>query len=294
MNTLEELLALPLAELKARLLAENAVVPHGLLEALANDSRRGARDLAARVRARRQANQAEGQRLRQLLKYEQELWQEGCALIAGVDEVGVGPLAGPVVAGAVILPRAYKLRELDDSKKLDGATRERLAEQLKAEAIAWAIGIAEVEEIDRLNIYHAGLLAMRRAVEALTQPPEFVLPDFVLVDARTIPGLSVPQRPIIKGDCLSASIAAASILAKTTRDALMCEFERQYPGYGFAAHKGYSTPEHCRALRECGATPIHRRSFRPVREALGLEPLQTELFEEQMTNDNCDFTTTEQ
>lgn len=294
MNTLEDLLALPLAELKTRLLAENAVVPQGLLEALANDSRRGARDLAARVRARRQANQAEGQRLRQLLKYEQELWQEGCTLIAGVDEVGVGPLAGPVVAGAVILPRAYKLRELDDSKKLDGATRARLAERLKAEAIAWAIGIAEVEEIDQLNIYHAGLLAMRRAVEALTQPPEFVLPDFVLVDARTIPGLSVPQRGIVNGDCLSASIAAASILAKTTRDALMCEFERQYPGYGFAAHKGYSTPEHCRALRECGATPIHRRSFRPVREALGLEPLQTELFGEQGTDDNCDFTATKQ
>lgn len=294
MSTLEEWLALPLAALKTRLLAENAVVPQGLLEALANDSRRGARVLAARIRARRQADQAEGRRLRQLLKYEQELWQAGCTLIAGVDEVGVGPLAGPVVAGAVILPRAYKLRELDDSKKLDGATRARLAERLKAEAVAWAIGIAEVEEIDQLNVYHAGLLAMRRAVEALTQAPEFVLPDFVLVDARTIPGLSVPQRPIIKGDCLSASIAAASILAKTTRDALMCEFARQYPGYGFAAHKGYSTAEHCRALRECGVTPIHRRSFRPVREALGLEPLQTELFEGQATDDDCDFATTEQ
>jgi ribonuclease HII len=289
MNAVEELLALPLAELKTCLLAENAIVPHGLLEALANDSRRGARALAERIRARRQANQAEGQRLRRLLRYEQELWQEGCALVAGVDEVGVGPLAGPVMAGAVILPQAYKLRELNDSKKLDEATRERLAEHIKAEAIAWAIGSAEVEEIDHLNIYHAGLLAMRRAVEALAQPPEFVLPDFVLVDARTIPGLTIPQRGIVKGDCLSASIAAASILAKTTRDALMCEFERQYPGYGFAAHKGYSTPEHCRALRECGATPIHRRSFRPVREALGLEPVQAELFEEKTTDDNCDF-----
>jgi ribonuclease HII len=129
-------------------------------------------------------------------------------------------------------------------------------------------GVAEVEEIDQLNIYHAGLLAMRRAW-SLAQPPEFVLPDFVLVDARTIPGLTIPQRGIVKGDCLSASIAAASIIAKTTRDALMCEFERQYPGYGFAAHKGYSTPEHCRALRECGVTPIHRRSFPPGARGLG-------------------------
>lgn len=294
MNAIEELLASPLAELKVRLLAENATVPNGLLEALANDARRGARDLAERIRARRQANQAEGQRLRQLLKYEQELWQEGCALVAGVDEVGVGPLAGPLVAGAVILPRGYKLRELDDSKKLDEATRERLAERLKTEAIAWAIGMVEVEEIDRLNVYHAGLLAMRRAVEALTQPPEFVLPDFVLVDARTIPGITIPQRGIVKGDSLSASIAAASILAKTTRDALMCVFERQYPGYGFAAHKGYATPEHCRTLRDHGATPIHRRSFRPVREALGLAPVQAGLFEETATADDCGFATKEQ
>jgi len=288
MNAVGELLALPLAELKARLLAENAVVPNGLLEALANDSRRGARTLAERIRARRQANQAEGQRLRHLLRYEQELWQAGCTLVAGVDEVGVGPLAGPVIAGAVILPQAYKLRDLNDSKKLDEAQRARLTERIKAEAIAWAVGGAEIEEIDRLNIYHAGLLAMQRAVTALSQQP-----DFVLVDARTIPGIAIPQRGIVKGDCLSASIAAASIIAKTTRDALMCEFERQYPSYGFAAHKGYSTPEHCRALRECGVTPIHRRSFRPVREALGLEPVQTELFEEKITNDDCDFAANE-
>ena len=288
MNAVEELLVLSLAELRARLLAENAVVPNGLLEALANDTRRGARVLAQQVRKRRQANQAEGQRLRHLLRYEQELWQEGCTLVAGVDEVGVGPLAGPVIAGAVILPQAYKLRDLNDSKKLDEAQRARLAERIKAEAIAWAVGGAEVEEIDRLNIYHAGLLAMQRAVTTLAQQP-----DFVLVDARTIPGLTIPQRGIVKGDCLSASIAAASIIAKTTRDALMREFERQYPGYGFATHKGYSTPEHCRALRACGVTPIHRRSFRPVREALGLEPVQAELFEEKTTDDQCDFAANE-
>lgn len=276
MNVLDEWLALPLATLQARL--RTAAAPNGLLEALERDSRRGAQALALRLRtkhnAQQSANRAEGQRLRHLLKYESELWAQGVWQIAGVDEAGVGPLAGPVVAGAVILPREYKLRELNDSKKLDEATREQLAAQIKADAVAWALGSAEVVEIDRLNIYHAGLLAMRRAVEGLSTPP-----DFVLVDARTIPKIPMRQRGIIKGDSLSASIAAASILAKTARDALLHEYERQYPGYGFAAHKGYPTPEHFKALRERGALPIHRRSFRPVREALGLEPGQTSLFD---------------
>ena len=277
MNALDEWLSLTLTALQARLHAE-ATAPNGLLEALERDARSGARALAQRLRARRQAqkgfNRAEGQRLRHLLKYESELWAQGFTHIAGVDEAGVGPLAGPVVAGAVILPRDYKLRALNDSKKLDEATRDALAAQIKTDAIAWAVGRAEVAEIDRLNIYHAGLLAMRRAVEGLSTNP-----DFVLVDARTIPAIPQPQRGIIKGDSLSASIAAASILAKTGRDALLCEYERQYPGYGFAAHKGYPTPEHFRALRERGALPIHRRSFRPVREALGLDPTQASLFE---------------
>lgn len=276
MNVLDEWLALPLTTLQARL--RTAAAPNGLLEALERDTRRGAQALALRLRtqhnAQQSANRAEGQRLRHLLKYESELWAQGFLQIAGVDEAGVGPLAGPVVAGAVILPREYKLRELNDSKKLDEATREQLAAQLKADAVAWALGSAEVAEIDRLNIYHAGLLAMRRAVEALSTPP-----DFVLVDARTIPAIPMGQRGIIKGDSLSASIAAASILAKTARDALLHEYERQYPGYGFAAHKGYPTPEHFKALRERGALPIHRRSFRPVREVLGLEPEQTSLFD---------------
>jgi ribonuclease HII len=226
------------------------------------------------LRKRRQANLIEGQRLRFLLKYEQELWRQGFQFIAGVDEAGVGPLAGPVVAAAVILPEGYKLRELNDSKKLDEAQRTRLAAQIKTDAVAWAVAQAEVSEIDRLNIYHAGLLAMRRAIEALSQAP-----DYVLVDARTIPRITPPQRGIIKGDSLSASIAAASVLAKTSRDALMESFEQAYPGYGFAAHKGYPTPEHCAALKQRGALPIHRRSFRPVREVLQTEPQQGGLFE---------------
>ena len=189
----------------------------------------------------------------------------------------MAPLAGPVVAGAVILPRNYKLKRLNDSKQiLDIAVRDELARQIKADAVAWSAGIAEVEEIDTLNIYHAGLLAMRRAVEGLTSQP-----DFILVDARRIPHCPTPQRGIIKGDALSASIAAASIIAKTTRDAIMLEFDAVHPRYNFATHKGYPTPEHCRCLKELGATPIHRRSFARVREALGLDPIQDNLFPEE-------------
>ncbi len=274
MSSIADLLRLSVSELKTVFLDGREPIPKGLLEALDADGRRGARDLAAKIRSRQHEKRAEGQRLRHLLRYERELWAEGFEFIAGVDEVGVGPLAGPVVSGAVILPSGYKLRELDDSKMLDEVTRERLAEQIKTDAIAWSIGIAEVEEIDCLNIYHAGLLAMRRAVECLS-----VSPHYLLVDARTIPGCSVAQRGIICGDKLSASIAAASIIAKTARDAMMIELDKKYPGYGFASHKGYSTPAHFQSLRELGALPIHRRSFRPVREVLGLEPIQYSLFD---------------
>ncbi|MGH9840867.1 MAG: ribonuclease HII [Blastocatellia bacterium] len=279
MSQLEALQQQPVSQLKARFLDAGESLPKGLLEALEADSRRAARELAAKIRARRQADRAEGQRLRQLLKFEIELWEQGIGHIAGVDEAGVGPMAGPVVAGAVVLPRACELPNLNDSKKLDEATRERLAAQIKAGAVAWAVGIAEVEEIDRLNIYRASLLAMRRAVEGLSATPDFVLPDFVLVDARTIPDCPAPQRGIVRGDALSASIAAASIIAKTTRDAMMMELDRQFPGYGFARHKGYPTPAHFKALRDLGASPVHRRSYRPVREVLGLESMQASLFQ---------------
>jgi ribonuclease HII len=274
MPSTQDYLRLSISELKARFLDGGEPLPRGVLEALETDKRRGVRDLAAKIRSRRQNNQAEGQRLRQLLRYEKELWEQGFEYIAGVDEAGIGPLAGPVVSGAVILPRGYKLRELDDSKLLDQETRQSLALEIKENAIAWATGVAQVEEIDQLNIYHAGLLSMRRAIERLK-----VSPHYILVDARTIPGCSVDQRGIICGDRLSASIAAASIIAKTTRDAIMIELDEKYPGYGFASHKGYSTPGHFRMLTQLGASPIHRRSFRPVREALELEPIQDLLFE---------------
>jgi ribonuclease HII len=281
----EKLLGRNLAELRRYFLDRDHPVPDDLLEALEHDARNGARHLALLIRKRRMQNRREGQRLRHLLRFELELWQQGLSLIAGVDEAGMAPLAGPVVAAAVILPRDYKLRGLDDSKKIpDEQRRDALAVQIKRDAVCWSAGRADVEEIDTLNIYRAGLLAMQRAVQGLATPPEYLL-----VDARTIPHCACPQRGIVHGDALSASIAAASIIAKTTRDAHMLEMDRMYAGYGFASHKGYPTPEHLRALRERGPLPIHRRSFTPVRHALGTDPVQGELFARSMTEKTSDL-----
>jgi ribonuclease HII len=280
MSSLEDLLNKSIPELSDLFVRRRRRVPKGLLEALEVDRRQGAHQLARRIRERYRENRSEGQRLHFLLRFEIELWSQGYGMIAGVDEAGMAPLAGPVVAGAVILPQNYKLRGLNDSKKiLDPEKRDELAQQIKQDALCWSAGIAEVEEIDKINIYHAGLLAMQRAVQDLTSQP-----DFILVDARKIPNCQTPQRGIIRGDALSASIAAASIIAKTTRDALMIELDQVYSGYGLATHKGYPTPEHCRTLKTLGALPIHRRSFARVREALGLDPIQTEMFpdEEEM------------
>src|SRR5438874_9321738 len=208
MASVEELLAKSIPELRELFLQRSRPVPKGLLEALEVDTRQGAHQLARRIRGRYRSNRSEGQRLHTLLRFELDLWTQGYSLIAGVDEAGMAPLAGPVVAGAVILPQNYKLRGLNDSKKiLDPEKRDELAVQIKQDAICWSVGIAEVEEIDTINIYHAGLLAMQRAVQGLT-----CLPDFILVDARKIPNCQVPQRGIIHGDALSASIAAASII----------------------------------------------------------------------------------
>ena len=270
----EELAAFSVAELRARYLDEGRPLPSGAEAALAGDPRAGARSVLAAVRRRRTANRAEGQRLRNLLRHENRLWERGVTLVAGVDEAGMAPLAGPVVAAACILPRDYRPRGVDDSKQLDAAERERLAEDIKRNAICWAVGRAEVGEIDRLNIYWAGILSLRRAVLGLDRRPEHLL-----IDARRIRDLDIPQDGIVHGDALSLTIAAASILAKTTRDALMARMDEEYPGYGFARHKGYPTPDHVAALRERGACAIHRRSFGPVREVLGLEAEQVEMFQ---------------
>jgi ribonuclease HII len=275
MTTLERFLQKAIPELREVFLDRGRSVPKGLVEALEIDSRQGAQQLAKRIRQRWRSNRAEGQRLHSLLRFEIELWLQGFEFIAGVDEAGMAPLAGPVVAGAVILPHHYKLRGLNDSKQiLDEKRREELAAQIKQDSICWSVGVAAVEEIDTINIYHAGLLAMQRAVQGLS-----CAPHYVLVDARRIPNCPAPQRGIIRGDSLSASIAAASIIAKTTRDAYMIEMDALYSGYGLASHKGYPTPEHCKALKELGALPIHRRSFARVRQALGLDPIQEQLFE---------------
>jgi ribonuclease HII len=272
--SIEELILKPLAILKEYFLVQNHPIPEGCLEQLDADSRSGARQLALQIRKRRTENRREGQRLQNLLRFELELWTQGFSLIAGVDEAGMAPLAGPVVAAAVILPQNYNLPGLDDSKKIPNEKRRsELALRIKEDAVCWAVGRAEVEEIDRINIYHSGLSAMKRAVEGLLNQP-----DYILVDARTIPRCSIPQKGIIHGDALSASIAAASIIAKTTRDAHMLEMDRKYAGYGFASHKGYPTTEHLKALKALGPLPIHRRTFGPVREVLGLDPVQSKLF----------------
>jgi ribonuclease HII len=192
-------------------------------------------------------------------KMHQEIWR----LTAGVDEVGRGPLAGPVMAGAVILDPARPIQGLADSKALSESAREQLAEEIKACALAWAIGRAEVEEIDQINILQASLLAMRRAVLALSPQAEYAL-----IDGNRCPDLPCPSEAIIKGDQSVAAISAASIIAKVTRDREMIEMEAIYPGYAFASHKGYPTKLHIAALQERGLTPIHRRSFGPVKKLL--------------------------
>ncbi len=187
--------------------------------------------------------------------------------IAGVDEVGRGPLAGPVVAAAVILDPAQPIEGLRDSKKLSEKRREQLAQEIKASALAWSLGRAEVEEIDSLNILQATLLAMQRAVSGLK-----IVPDHIRIDGNQAPELVCPVTTIIKGDQTDNAIAAASILAKVARDKEMIEMEMRYPGYGFARHKGYPTPQHQQALLTLGVTPIHRRSFSPVQRLLNKNP----------------------
>jgi len=187
----------------------------------------------------------------------------------------MGPLAGPVVAAAVVLLPGVRLRGLRDSKKLSRSERERLAREVRSASAGAAIGVASPREIDRINIYQAGLLAMRRAVAKLVPPP-----DLLLIDARRLADLPIAQRSIVKGDASVGSIAAASIVAKVERDRRMLELARRYPGYGFERHKGYPTEDHLRALAERGPTPSHRRSFAPVRAACEADrpAQQVELF----------------
>ncbi len=257
-----------LAAIRARYVERDRPLPRALEASLRADPRPGAKAILDAIDKRRHARRSEGQRLRKMLAFEQELWSAGLVHVAGVDEAGMSPLAGPVCAAAVVFHPGSRITHVDDSKKLDAKERERLAAAIKETAAAWAVGWASVEEIDTINIYWAGLLAMRRAVEGLGLSPEHLL-----IDARRLKDLEVPQTRIVKGDARSLSIAAASILAKTSRDALMRDLDEQYPGYGFARHKGYPVKEHVAALGRLGACAVHRRSFDPVRVALGLPPL---------------------
>lgn len=197
---------------------------------------------------------------------EKRLAGEGFIRIAGVDEAGMGCLAGPVVAAAVILRVDSRIGLIRDSKLLSAKQRDEVVGLIKLSSVAWSVGTASVEEIERLNIRGAGALAMRRALEGLA-----IAADFALIDGFRISGLAMPSQHVVKGDAKVKSIAAASIVAKTARDAMMRELDAEFPGYGFAKHKGYGTSEHLRALQLLGLTPQHRRTYSPVREVLEKE-----------------------
>lgn len=207
----------------------------------------------------------ERKRIRKMLQYESKLWNKGKKYVAGLDEAGRGPLAGPVVAAAVVFYKNPQISMINDSKKLTEEVREYLFDLILNEALC-GIGAAEVGEIDRINIYQASFLAMDRALENLNAQPEHLL-----VDGRAFPRNDIPFTTIIKGDSLSYSVAAASILAKVTRDRMMREYDQEFPQYGFANHKGYATREHLDAIEEFGYCPIHRRSFHPKRFQLELD-----------------------
>jgi ribonuclease HII len=228
-------------------------------------------------------------KLRCTTRFEKDAWQSGARLIAGVDEVGRGSLFGPVVAGAVILDPGYRIRGLRDSKLLPRDRREVLAQRIREHAIAWAVAAVDAARIDQINIYHASLLAMQHAIVQLRPAA-----DYLLLDAVRL-ACDLPQKKIIHGDALSASIAAASILAKVERDRMVSEWDPVFPMYGLASHKGYSTPRHLAALREHGPSPLHRQSFAPVwnapvpqevlafmlEETAGSEAAETLILEEQ-------------
>ena len=232
---------------------------HPLFEELILDGRAGVQAAISKRRRELQKQVDEDLRLEKMLAYERELYAQGIDLIAGVDEVGRGPLAGPVVAAAVILPKACKIPGLNDSKKIPKSKHKEIYEAVLQNAIAIGIGIKDNHVIDQINIYEATKLAMMEAIGQLDPQPQHLLIDAMKLD------LPIPQTSIIKGDANSLSIAAASIVAKVTRDQMMEEFDKEYPGYDFAKNAGYGTANHLAGLDQLGVTPIHRRSFEPVK-----------------------------
>ena len=245
-------------EIKERL-ATIDDLDHPLFEELILDGRAGVQAAISKRKRELQKQVDEDLRLEKMLAYEKELYAQGIDLIAGVDEVGRGPLAGPVVAAAVILPKACKIPGLNDSKKIPKSKHKEIYEAVLQNAIAIGIGIKDNQVIDQVNIYEATKLAMMEAIGQLEPQPQHLLIDAMKLD------LPISQISIIKGDANSLSIAAASIVAKVTRDQMMEEFDREYPGYDFAQNAGYGTANHLAGLHKLGVTPIHRRSFEPVK-----------------------------
>ena len=270
---LEDLRRTLVPDLHRLYVEEERDLPSGGLSALKEDPRAGARAVAEKIEKRNHEAQAEGRRLSRLCAFELPLWEQGIILVGGCDEVGMAPLAGPVIAAAVILRPGTRIKGVNDSKLLTPEERDALEPEIRAQAVAVGIGRAEVTEIDSYNIYRAGLMALKRAVLALDPQPQHLL-----IDARRLDGMAMPQQPIIKGDAKSITIGAASIVAKVFLDRLMAQLDCEYPGYGFRDHKGYPTPDHLDALERLGACPLHRRSFAPVAKKLGLIPEQQELF----------------
>ena len=232
---------------------------HPLFEELILDGRAGVKAAISKRKRELQKQVDEDLRLEKMLAYEKELYTQGIQLIAGVDEVGRGPLAGPVVAAAVILPEDCKISGLNDSKKIPKSKHKEIYEAVLQNAVAIGIGIKDNQVIDQVNIYEATKLAMMEAIGQLEPQPQHLLIDAMKLD------LPIPQTSIIKGDANSLSIAAASIVAKVTRDQMMEEFDREYPGYDFAQNAGYGTAKHLAGLDKLGVTPIHRRSFEPIK-----------------------------
>ena len=232
---------------------------HPLFEELILDGRAGVQAAISKRKHELQKRVDEDLRLEKMLAYEKELYAQGIDLIAGVDEVGRGPLAGPVVAAAVILPKACKIPGLNDSKKIPKSKHKEIYEDVLQNAIAIGIGVKDNQVIDQVNIYEATKLAMMEAIGQLEPQPQHLLIDAMKLD------LPIPQTSIIKGDANSLSIAAASIVAKVTRDQMMEKFDREYPGYDFAQNAGYGTAKHLAGLDKLGVTPIHRRSFEPIK-----------------------------
>ena len=212
-----------------------------------------------------QAEIDEDVRLETMLRYEKELYQQGYQAIAGIDEVGRGPLAGPVVTACVILPKDCKIRHLNDSKKIPKKHHEEIYEEVLARALGVGIGIVDNDTIDRVNIYEATKLGMLQAIEQMKG--EVTKPDYLLIDAMQL-DTPIPQLSLIKGDANSLSIAAASIVAKVTRDRMMAEYAKEYPGYAFDKNVGYGTKDHLAGLKQYGVTPIHRKSFEPIKSML--------------------------